>query len=405
METILKELNAVLGVIGSFVILENGTLGACVMPERWDAAAIALAARVASQTFQALELSGQRIADADLVYSNGRLQLKNLPGGILVILCARNINIPLLNLTANGVVKKLTNELRAEKPAPAESPKPAPGVAPAPPPAAPATPINVIEPSPLYLELEKEAQRLINAAASSQAQLCAMDPLALWVSCPQTRQFLAAPQKRQIDFLTRAEQGTLIVRVLTRLGYQANQRFNAFHGSRRLNLIEPTRLITVDLYLDAFEMYHKLDLTALLAQNAARLSETALVLMRLQLVEMNDQALSDLCALLLEHDLSVGAAPEKIDALQIARVCAEDWGWFKTVSLNLDRLTTFAEEKLPAARRDQVLERVHRLKSNLDATPKSLRWQTRARLGETVRWYDTPLAAQATGGRPDLSMS
>ena len=115
MENHLNDINAVLGVVGSFVCLSDGSLVAKALPDKFDAASVEVAARLAAQTLNALEVSGQRVVDADLVYGQGRLVLKNLRAGILVIVCARNINIPLLNLTANVVTKKIAPELRAPK--------------------------------------------------------------------------------------------------------------------------------------------------------------------------------------------------------------------------------------------------------------------------------------------------
>jgi predicted regulator of Ras-like GTPase activity (Roadblock/LC7/MglB family) len=115
METYLKEINSVLGVVGSFVCLSDGSIGAKALPDEFDAASIEAAARVATQTLYALETSGQRITETDLVYGRGRLLLKSLRGGILAIICTRSINIPLLNLTANGIARKLSSELKPAK--------------------------------------------------------------------------------------------------------------------------------------------------------------------------------------------------------------------------------------------------------------------------------------------------
>src|SRR5512135_1639861 len=111
MESYLKEINAVIGVIGSFVCLPDGSLLAKEMPDRFDPQGVETAARAAVQTFNALDGSGQRIVEADLVFAQGRLVMKNLRGGILAIVCTRTINTPLLNLTANLVAKKIAAAL------------------------------------------------------------------------------------------------------------------------------------------------------------------------------------------------------------------------------------------------------------------------------------------------------
>ncbi len=405
MENHLKGINAVLSVVGSFVCLSDGSIAAQALPDKFDAASVEAAARVATQTLNALETSGQRIADADLVYSQGRLLLKNLRGGVLVIVCTRNINIPLLNLTANVAAKKIAAEFKPKPLPPVSAPKAAAPAQAATAPVAAAT-VSAVAPSPLFTELEQETNRLIESAKNSQFVLCAIDPIPLWQCCLQTHHLVAAPEKRHLDFVCRATDGGAVTRLFERLGYQANQRFNEMYGTRRLNYLHSMRDISVDVYLDAFEMYHRLDLTAVLSQQATVLPETPITLIRLQLVETPDTALSDLCALLLEHDLSVGPEKERIDASHITRLCADDWGWYKTVTLNLDRLVAFAQAKLSPSESNTVSERVRRVRQSIEGAPKSLRWQTRARIGEGMRWYETPLTISTTrpSSRPDMAL-
>jgi hypothetical protein len=130
---------------------------------------------------------------------------------------------------------------------------------------------------------------------------------------------------------------------------------------------------------------------------------TPLLLLHLQRFEMNDPVFFDLCVLLLEHDLSVGPENEKIDASQITRLCADDWGWYKTVTMNLDRVEEYAARVTKGDEQAIVVERARRIKQSIKGAPKSLRWQTRARIGESVRWYETPISPSLTA-RPDLSI-
>ncbi len=399
MEAILKDINTVLGVHGSFVCLTDGQVAAQAMPAEFDAAQLETAARVAAQTFRALEASGQRVIEADLLFASKRLLLKNLRGGVLAILCARNINLPLLNLTANVAVKKLNAELKPKPtpppPAPATpSPAPAPTVAPT---------TKEAALTPLLAELEQEMLRLLARAAEVRVTLRNINPLAMWYCCPQSRALLVPSDKRQLDFAALAAQASALTRLFEQAGYQAHQRFNAFYGDRRLVFLDTQRDVMLDLYLDAFEMYHRFDLKPFLTQEGITLTETPLLLTRLQHVEIGDDGLSDICALLLEHDLSVGAEKDKIDVTQITRLCADDWGWYKTATTNLARVASFAAAKLSAAEQSIVAERIQRITRSIDDTPKSLRWQTRARLGETSHWYETPIVPSARI-RPDMAI-
>ena len=430
MENYLKEINSVLGVAGSFVCLADGSIAAKALPDAFDPPSVETAARAATQTFDALDGSGQRIVEADLVYAQGRVVMKNLRGGILLIVCARTINIPLLNLTANVVAKKIAAELKpktapvpkpaAERAGPtaavgAPSPAPAPQALVAPSLATPAVPpvhaamqitpvpATEIAPSPLYLELEQETRRLQAAARNSRITLCAMDPIALWECCAETRQWVSQPQKRHIDFCAPLEQAPIITRLFDQLGYELNQRFNSVHSNERLHFDDLPRYLSADIYLDTFAMYHHFDLRPLLATGAALLPETHLVLIRLQLVEITEAELRDLCALFLEHKLAHTPEKESINETQISRLCADDWGWYKTVKMNLDRLIEFADDHLAPTARDTVATRARQIRSGIEVAPKSLRWLARSGIGEGVRWYETPQSANPSA-RPDLPM-
>ncbi|MER3468996.1 MAG: hypothetical protein C4314_03260 [Thermoflexus sp.] len=97
-----------------------------------------------------------------------------------------------------------------------------------------------------------------------------------------------------------------------------------------------------------------------------------------------------MAVLLLDHEVKEGEQPEAVDLRVIAGLCAEDWGWYRTVTMNLERV-----DRLVAGwedpERSRVRERLGRLRQAIEAAPKSLGWQVRARVGEAVRWYQTPI--------------
>ena len=123
MENILKDVNAVVGVTGSFVCDDEGQVLARLLPDIFDKALLSPVGRTMAQTIAGLELARRRkVSGLDLVYREGRLVVKNLRLGYLHVLCVRNINVPLLNLTANVAAKKLTAQIKAGRVASAEKP-------------------------------------------------------------------------------------------------------------------------------------------------------------------------------------------------------------------------------------------------------------------------------------------
>ena len=121
MEDILKDINTVAGVRGSFVCNGEGQVLASALSDLFDKTILSTVGRTMAQTVAGLATARRRkIGDIDLVYDQGRLIVKNLREGCLCILCVRKINVPLLNLTANVATKKLlpllrTGEIGAEK--------------------------------------------------------------------------------------------------------------------------------------------------------------------------------------------------------------------------------------------------------------------------------------------------
>jgi predicted regulator of Ras-like GTPase activity (Roadblock/LC7/MglB family) len=113
MENILQDINAVVGVTGSFVCDEDGQVLARQLPSVFDGAMLSNVGRTMAQTIAGLKIAQQcKIGDIDLLYDDGRLIVKDVGEGCLCILCVKRINVPLLNLTANVAVRKLQAKLK-----------------------------------------------------------------------------------------------------------------------------------------------------------------------------------------------------------------------------------------------------------------------------------------------------
>jgi predicted regulator of Ras-like GTPase activity (Roadblock/LC7/MglB family) len=117
MENILKDINAVVGVTGSFVCNEDGQVLSKLMPSVFDSNMLLGVSRTMAQTIAGLKIAQQSdVGDIDLLYDDGRLVVKDVGDGCLCILCVKRINVPLLNLTANVAVKKLQAKLKEAEP-------------------------------------------------------------------------------------------------------------------------------------------------------------------------------------------------------------------------------------------------------------------------------------------------
>jgi hypothetical protein len=115
-----------------------------------------------------------------------------------------------------------------------------------------------------------------------------------------------------------------------------------------------------------------------------------LLLSKLQIVQIGERDLRDIYAILYDHELGREADADSVDAAFIARLCGDDWGWYKTVTMNIERSIDLVDDFLTGEQQRAYVTRARQLREMIEAAPKSLRWQARARIGEARRWYDLP---------------
>jgi hypothetical protein len=73
----------------------------------------------------------------------------------------------------------------------------------------------------------------------------------------------------------------------------------------------------------------------------------------------------------------------------VAGVCAKDWGWWRTLTMNLGKVRQMAQAypQLTAVDKQRVAEQVDAALARIDAENKSLGWKLRARVGDRKKWY------------------
>lgn len=163
MQAILGDIGALMGVTGSFVCGRDGALVGRAMPALTDDGSLAAIGRSLMRTFDGLEADRhKRLTELDFVFKEGLLLVKNLGSGCLCVLCGRNANVAMVNMTANMAARKLKDTLAAAPgtAAPA-APTPAPVMAPIP---AADTGGPTVAPE-LVTQIEHELARLVGPVA------------------------------------------------------------------------------------------------------------------------------------------------------------------------------------------------------------------------------------------------
>jgi hypothetical protein len=235
-----------------------------------------------------------------------------------------------------------------------------------------------------------EARRLLDAAAGAGVELKAIGGVAIRLRANGEFPATLARHYGDIDLVTPKGRSAAVTELLGGLGYLAEQRFNALHGSRRLMFVDEHHDRRIDVFVGAFEMCHTLPLTARIDLEPMTVPAAELLLTKLQIVQLNLKDIGDALALMLvepvRRDDDAG-----INAGLIARLCAADWGLWRTCKQNLERL---AHESgsfgLDSESVEILTGRIAELWSIIDSEPKSSRWRLRDRIGDRKRWYEEP---------------
>ena len=383
MEQLLADINAVAGVRGSFVCDAGGVLVAQAVPSPFDETMLLPAARTMLQTIEGLETTRRRrIHEVDIVFHDARMVVKNLRVGCLYVVCARNINVPLLNLTANVAARKITDMLKTAHPA------------------APSRPALVAEGEPATSEqmvpaatsalLLTRAQEVITSAQRRGVLLRLLGGMAVKAACESAASITLPPERLDLDLAAYGRQRGQLDEVMESLGYEPYRRFNALHGHRRLKYTEAQEGIELDVFVDTFHMCHRLPFADRLELTELTIPLADLLLSKLQIVQLDEKDLRDIYAILCDHELGHVGDMDRVDADYIASICSDDWGWYKTSTINLDKSIDLAGDFLAEPEKEVFSSRARRLMEIIETIPKSLRWQARARIGEAKRWYDLP---------------
>jgi len=241
----------------------------------------------------------------------------------------------------------------------------------------------------------REALRLVALADEAKLSARLMGGLAFHARCPD---WTARVERdgRDIDLASRSKDRRALTALLVAQGYTADRQYNALYGHKQLYFYDEARGRPLDVIIDRLEMCHRFEFAARLAVNAPTLPLAELLLSKLQIAKINRKDVLDFLALLADYPLGTGD-DATINVARIVALTSADWGWWRTVTGNLDHARALFDHELRPdeldfgrPHRHAIPEQLAALRSAVDAAPKSTRWKIRAQIGERVQWYDEP---------------
>ena len=157
-------------------------------------------------------------------------------------------------------------------------------------------------------------------------------------------------------------------------------------GSRMV-LNHPGTGLHLDVFLDKLEFCHTIPWKGRLETHEATIPLAEMLMQKMQIVQINAKDIIDTIMLLLEHPLG-DEDGDTINIGLVAGVCTRDWGWWRTLTMNLEKVSQAAGAyEIGSDERDRVVAQVHLILQRIESEPKSIGWKMRAKVGDRKKWY------------------
>jgi hypothetical protein len=239
-------------------------------------------------------------------------------------------------------------------------------------------------------DIVSEARRILREAAARSLTVRLIGGIAIRLHATAEPERGLARVFKDIDLVTRGKNSREVTDLVESLGYTPDRAFNALNSGRRALFYDVAHERQLDVFIGSFEMCHKIPVADRLDVDPITVPLAELLLTKLQIIELNEKDLRDILALMIEHEIADHDS-DAINAAYIAKLCADDWGLWRTSKQNIERARLSIDRfELADGQRTILDTRLQALWSRIEAEPKSRRWKLRARVGDRVRWYLEP---------------
>ncbi len=239
-------------------------------------------------------------------------------------------------------------------------------------------------------KFENELKRILEASADAGIILRVIGSLAFQLHCPKFGYLQAAMGRAytDIDFAAYQRQSKEIQILMMGLGYHENREVFIVSEGDRAIFDRPEIGIHIDVFYEKLSFSHVISWNNRLEVDQPSIPLAEMLLEKMQIVKINEKDVIDTIMLLLEHPLG-DKDKETINIKHIASLCSNDWGLWRTVTINLDKVRQLAHgyTQLTSEQKEKIDDQVQTALARIEREPKSLAWRLRARVGERVKWY------------------
>jgi len=239
-------------------------------------------------------------------------------------------------------------------------------------------------------EFIAEAKKIIEQAGRKGAPLRLIGALAFHLHCPSYN-YIHKKWGRvftDTDFVARSEHNTLITAAYRELGYRDDEMITTLYGNDRMVFDNPQTGMHSDIFFDKLDFCHVLPLRDRLDVDELTIPLAELFLEKMQIFQINEKDIIDTMMLLVEHPVGEDDH-EMINAPVIAAVLASEWGFWRTVTGNIEKLLALntKTDLFDSAEKKDIENNINTIRKYVDNEPKPLAWKMRSKVGDKVKWY------------------
>ncbi len=279
---------------------------------------------------------------------------------------------------------------------------------------------NGIVPTEVFIH---EAESIVEKAKNEAITLRIVGGLAIAMHCQDHAEFakrlgrtgtgvVSGQEYSDIDFVAYRKQRDKVKGLFGKIDYVKRKATLSSAASERQIYYHPKGWFYVDVFFDQLLVAnHPVDFRGRLEIDYPTITVTDMLLEKVQMWEaFGEKDLKD-CLLLLKAHAIGEKSKECIDATYIAEILAQDWGFWYTVTTNLQNIKRFLSEldtlgpeikinpaSVKSDERNDVIQKVTALLERIEAEPKSFSWKMRSKVGTKKQWYNHVERPDTVGG-------
>ena len=234
-----------------------------------------------------------------------------------------------------------------------------------------------------------EALRIVAEAEKRNIVLRTMGAVAFRIHCHNFAVLLDAMDRplTDLDFVGWKKQRSDAIALFKQIGYTLDKEMLIL--GERLKFHNNSAGPDVDVFMDELKMCHTIPLRDRLTLDSPTIPLADLLLEKMQIVHLNEKDIKDTIVLIRAHPVGK-ANTEAIDSEYISKILANDWGFYYTVTTNLNKARDFLPKYSALSNEDvqDVSARIGQLLAAIESAPKSAKWKMRAKVGTRSKWYE-----------------